>query len=636
MKMWARRLSVVFILTIGISPIELFAQRPVTIIDSVQQFIFSFGEIEFLEDPAGTLSIDQVSSAQFNSNFKPSTTFSPINYNRDSYYWYRLKLRQQSTSQKRWQLEFFDQTIDRIDFFTPDAEHRYHQQTFGDNFAFGTRFLKHKNFVVHLPSTFDGEYTYYFKVKSRQRADILVVLRPLEYFFNYALEEYFFFGIFYGMILVFCFYNLLMFLAVRERHYLYYILYLVGIGLYEMSADGIAFQFLWPNAMEWNQYAPGFSLYIASTFSLFFAASLLNLRKQFPHLLWILASAFIIRTTYLIVSFYLSDTWFNYRFIEIIPFGAAFFAGIYALTKGYEPARLMVVGYSFLFLGIVIKVIQYLDFNWLPLGELTHYSLGFSFIMEMMFLSFAISDKIKVLRRDKEKAQELTIEQLKENQKLKDSLNEELEEKVNMKTKELVEKSSFIEAQNKQLADAYRQLEAQSDEIAAMNELLARDNIQLKHDKELVTEARILSKEVDFEEFSAMYPDDISCLKFLADIKWKNQFACTKCNHTNYTDGKSPYSRRCTRCGYDESVTAYTLLQNSRLPINKAFYMIFLVYSSNGTISSHKLSKILNIRQSTCWSYSTKIKKAMKDHRHHRGTTHPGWDSILLEEVEES
>jgi hypothetical protein len=61
--------------------------------------------------------------------------------------------------------------------------------------------------------------------------------------------------------------------------------------------------------------------------------------------------------------------------------------------------------------------------------------------------------------------------------------------------------------------------------------------------------------------------------------------------------------------------------------------MIFLVYSSKGSISSHKLSEILDIRQSTCWAYNTKIKKALR----HRGKPEPGkddegWSSILITE----
>lgn len=607
----------------------LVAQQPVALNDSLDQYIFSFGEIEFLEDPTGAYSLDDVLNSKFSGAFHGSETFSPQNYNRNSWYWYRVRITHSDRIKRQWQLEFFDQTIDEIDLFVPEQNGGYKQIAMGDQLPFDQRLLKHKNFVVPLSKDLEGTFTYYFRIKSRQQADILVVLRASDYFLNYAIDEYFFFGIFYGMILVFSFYNLLMFVAVRERHYLYYILYLTSIGLYEMSADGIAFQYLWPNAMQWNQYATGFALYMASTASLFFAGSLLNLRRQYPRLRALLFGAFAFRTAFLALSLTVAPSWFYFRFIEVVPLGAAFFAGIYCLIKGYRPARFMVVGYSFLFAGIVIKLLQYLNIS-LPLGDLTHYSLGFSFIMEMMFLSFAISDKIIVLRHEKETAQEKTIEQLKINQQLKDSLNEELEQQVKFKTMELVMKSEQIQQQNFKLAQANQQLEQQSEEIAAMNALLSQDNLQLKHDVELVTEARILSKDVDFEEFSAMYPDDDSCLRFLAQIKWQNGFHCTKCNHSHFSAGRSPYSRRCTKCGYDESVTAYTLLQNSRLPINKAFYMIFLVYSTKGNISSHKLSEILHIRQSTCWSYSSKIKKAMKEKHKVAGIRHEGWDSILL------
>ncbi len=606
-----------------------FGQQPVLLNDSLDQYIFSFSEIEYLEDPQSKFSLEDVTTARLSGSFTSSAMFSPQNYHRNSTYWYRVTIQHRPSAKKQWQLEFFDQTIDDIILFAPQQDGTWKEFALGDRFAFNERLLKHKNFVVPIRSDLDGTFTYYFRVKSRQQADILVVLRSMDYFFNYAIDEYFFFGIFYGMILVFCFYNLLMFIAVRERHYLYYILYLTGIGLYEMSADGIAYQYLWPNATSWNQYSTGFALYLASTASLVFAGSLLNLRREHPRLRTLLISAFLFRTIYLALSLTVAPHWFYNRFIEVVPLGAAFFAGLYCLAKGYRPARFMVVGHAILFAGITIKLLQYLNLS-LPLGDLTHYGLGFSFIMEMMFLSFAISDKIKILRHEKEQAQEKTIEQLRINQQLKDSLNQELEEQVKLKTMELVMKSEQIQQQNFQLAQANQQLARQSEEIAAMNALLSQDNIQLKHDVELVTEARILSKDVDFEEFSAMYPDDDSCLRFLAHIKWHSGFECSRCTHSNYSEGRSAHSRRCTKCGYDESVTAYTILQNTRLPINKAFYMIFLVYSTKGNISSHKLSEILHIRQSTCWSFSAKIKKAMKEKHKVTGIRHEGWDSILL------
>ncbi len=629
---WFFVLAVSFLLVV----FEYTHAQPVfTINDATEHHIFAYQEIEYFEDPTGKLSIEEVLS-QHQHQFTSSTLhFNPENTNRESAYWHRIKIKHNSTSQKQWVIEFFDQTIDRVNFYVLNSDGTFSSYQQGDQFEFTLRPLQHKNFIFPIDNKHDDETTYYFRVYSQQQAEVIVVLRSTDYIFEYAIDEYFFFGIFYGMILVFSFYNLLMYFAVRESHYLFYILYLVGIGLYEMSADGIGFQYLWPRAVEWNQYASGFTLYFASSAALFFAASLLNLRKEEPWLYKLIWSVFIFRTLFLLLSVFIFTSWFVLRFIDIVPFTAALFAGIYRWRNGYKPARFLVIAYGFLFYGVVSKLSLYFDFSWMPFGQLSHYSLSFCFIMEMLFLSFAISDKIRILRLEKAAAQEEIIEQLHENQQLKDNLNQELEQQVKIKTAQLVKNSAYIEEQNHQLEKANVQLERQAAEIVAMNALLSRDNDQLKHDVAEVKEARILSKDVDFEEFSAMYPDDASCLKLLADRKWLYEYHCRKCNHSGYGDGKSLYSRRCTKCGYEESVTAYTLLQNTRLPINKAFYIIFLVYSSKGSISSHKLSEILHIRQSTCWAYSSKIKKAMKERRKHTPVHHhEGWDALLMiEEV---
>jgi two-component system, sensor histidine kinase LadS len=628
-----RKIIFLAILTAGFTS-KAFAQPALSIKDSIDQQFFIFNFIESFEDPVGDISVEEIASGKYDDRFKPSALYNPTNTNKSSAYWHRIKIKHNANSKKRWFIEFFDQTIDSIEFYSARPDGSFKKQIFGDKLSFGSRFLMHKNFIVPVENSTNDEATYYFRVKSDQRADVIVVLRSGNWLLHYATDEYFFFGIFYGMILVFSFYNLLMYVAVRETHYLLYVLYLVSIALFEMSADGIGYQYLWPNAPGWNQYAVGFAQYAASCLSLFFTVSILHLRESHKSLFKLAVVAFGLRTLILILSLTVFPGWYTFKPIEFIPLFAAFYIGVRCLIKGYRYARFIVVGYSFLAFGIITKLLLYFDFNWMPFGSLSHYSLGFSFIMEMIFLSFAISDKIRLLRLEKAAAQEEIIEQLKENQHLKDTLNQELEEQVKIKTSELVQKSTHIEEQNHRLEAANLQLAQQAREIAAMNALLSRDNVQLQHDVAEVKEARILSKDVDFEEFSAMYPDDESCLKFLAQIKWQTDFYCRKCMHSHFSEGRSLYSRRCSKCGYDESVTAYTLLQNTRLPINKAFYLIFLVYSTKGNISSHKLSEILSIRQSTCWSYSAKVKKAMKEKRKHGvSVSNEGWKAILLEET---
>lgn len=60
--------------------------------------------------------------------------------------------------------------------------------------------------------------------------------------------------------------------------------------------------------------------------------------------------------------------------------------------------------------------------------------------------------------------------------------------------------------------------------------------------------------------------------------------------------------------------------------------MIFLMYSTKGQISSHKLSELLAIRQSTCWAYSTRIKKAMDGMKKElRNAGSKGWSKLVID-----
>ncbi|MND61503.1 7TM diverse intracellular signaling [compost metagenome] len=408
---------------------------------------------------------------------------------------------------------------------------------------------------------------------------------------------------------------------------------MLSIGLYEMCADGIAYQFLWPNMPNWNQHAIGYSMYVVAVSALLFTRDLLNVRDRSKKLDNLLLGMLGARTIFFLACIFINSNWFNYKVVEFFTLAVVFYVGISIRLQGYRPARFYVLGYSFLFLGFIVKILIHFNVSWIPFGPVTHYFLSFCFLVEMICLSFAIGDKVRMLNKEMHLAQEETINQLTINQQLKDELNNELESKVEQKTHQLIEKSEFIEKQNIELLAANEKLHVQAEEIARINKLLESDNVALKTDVAKVTEARIMSKDVDFEEFSKMYPDKESCFRFLAEVKWPESYVCRRCGHTHHCNGHSPYSRRCTKCSYDESVTAYTILQNTRIDITKAFYMIFLIYSSKGKISSHKLSEILDIRQSTCWAYSSKIKKVMKEKKK-AGTLHEsdGWSTLIMDE----
>jgi hypothetical protein len=113
-------------------------------------------------------------------------------------------------------------------------------------------------------------------------------------------------------------------------------------------------------------------------------------------------------------------------------------------------------------------------------------------------------------------------------------------------------------------------------------------------------------------EFIKTFPDDNSCLKTLADYKWKNGFKCRHCEHTNYCPIKDSYSRECTKCHRHESPTAGTLFHKVKFGIQKAFCIIFEMTCSTKGLSSVQVAKRYGITQKTAWFFMSKVKLAMK------------------------
>lgn len=77
-------------------------------------------------------------------------------------------------------------------------------------------------------------------------------------------------------------------------------------------------------------------------------------------------------------------------------------------------------------------------------GAVGYYSLNICFILEIVFLGFAMGDKVHILKKEKEEAREERIQGFIINEQLKDTINTKLEQQVTERTKELIEKAAII------------------------------------------------------------------------------------------------------------------------------------------------------------------------------------------------
>ncbi|MDP4189684.1 MAG: transposase [Bacteroidota bacterium] len=121
-----------------------------------------------------------------------------------------------------------------------------------------------------------------------------------------------------------------------------------------------------------------------------------------------------------------------------------------------------------------------------------------------------------------------------------------------------------------------------------------------------------LFSNLKISDFNSRFGSDDECLKFLADKKWVSGFVCRKCGHTNFCAGKTPYSRRCTRCKHEESATAHTLFHRCHIPIHEAFHVAFMV-CHDPEVSTYELSRQIETRQMTCWKLKARLMECIRE-----------------------
>ncbi|HEX8545722.1 MAG TPA: transposase, partial [Cytophagaceae bacterium] len=152
---------------------------------------------------------------------------------------------------------------------------------------------------------------------------------------------------------------------------------------------------------------------------------------------------------------------------------------------------------------------------------------------------------------------------------------------------------------------------------------------KLSSEVKSANEARAFQKIMNFTDFQRIFPDDESCFKYLAQLKWKPNeiIRCRKCGYEKHSVLPN-LSIRCGKCSYIESVTYGTLFQKLKFSILKAFYIAYLTSTSQNTADTTiaELAKEIDLRPATLWTFKQKVLALMEANKtrkkHKDGWTH--------------
>ncbi|MDX1634548.1 MAG: 7TM-DISM domain-containing protein, partial [Marinobacter sp.] len=168
-------------------------------------------------DPGETMTLRQ---ARDSERWQPVAQGSPnFGYVTDTF-WFRLR---PPARDDRQILEISYPHLDHLEY-TLVADGQVQQRvTTGDKLAFDQRPLRHPNFLVPF-RTSDPGATIYLKVSTSGALQVPVRIWPQDAFFEHLSVEDQLHAIYYGILITVIFFNLFIFLALRERTYLYYVL----------------------------------------------------------------------------------------------------------------------------------------------------------------------------------------------------------------------------------------------------------------------------------------------------------------------------------------------------------------------------------------------------------------------------
>ncbi|MBC3269614.1 response regulator [Pseudomonas sp. SWRI81] len=449
--------------------------------------------LQVFEDPSGQASIADVRAQAAAGQFKPHDKATlNAGYSRSAF-WLKIDLHYRPSNpaaQRTWLLELAYPPLDHLDLYLADAQGNYRlvRQT-GDALPFASREIRQNNYLFDLAFKADQQQTVYLRLASEGSIQAPVTLWSSTAYLEDQPVRLYVLGIIYGVLLGMLVYNLFIFLSVRDTSYLYYIFYIASFGLYQLSVNGAAVEYFWPDNPWWANAATPFFIGCAGLFGSQFARSFLQTKT---HSRWLdrllialIAFGALVVGLSLMASYALAlrlATTLALTFTIVI-----FAAGLLAWWRGLRVARYFIIAWSAFLLGGIVNTLMVLGL--LPNVFLTMYASQIGSAIEVALLSLALADRINAMREQQaqtlyDAGQKLEVlnQQLAHSNKLKDeflaTLTHELRTPMNgvigsLELMQTVEMDAELEQYQQTAAGSARDMMRMVNGILTLTELQA-------------------------------------------------------------------------------------------------------------------------------------------------------------------
>ena len=425
----AKSIKLFLIVVFALSSTSSYAADPVVLKEGIEQYSMGV-HLDILEDPQGEWTITDIVTAKMSEQFVASTETAPLLEQTESVYWLRFRFRSRFEESRRWLLQLWSRSIAEVAVFLPLAEGKFERRETGASLPFANRDVSYRSFVFRLTSHPMDQSIIYLRLKLHGATSAGMTLWNPDRFWRKVDKENFVWGIIYGVLLLAILYNSLLFVALKDSSYLFYVLFTFFLGLQYLINDGFAYQYLWPRWVWWNNNGEIFIGSLLYLSFLLFTRTFLHTRNfapVFDKIILALAALFVVIIVprfFFPSSIYLALQWPIPILVIIV--------GILFWIRGHRPARFFVLAWAAYLVVSVASLIN--EISGLSESSLisfiTRYGGHLAALLNVILLSLALADRVNVMRDEKEEAQFQALQ----SQKI---LTEELESEVQNRTLKL-------------------------------------------------------------------------------------------------------------------------------------------------------------------------------------------------------
>ncbi len=353
--------------------------------------------MSYLQDPSGNMHLQDVLNVA-DDRFQP-VNHEHVNLGKNtSTWWFKVELDNRLPQILPGFLEINYPLLDNVQVYLQTPAGHVIRQESGDLFAFTQRPVKVRNFwfPLQLPS---GNSQLLIRVETSSTVFFPVYFST--YAANAAAQEDLatWNGAFYGMLLAMVFYNLFLFLSLREATYFWYVIYGANVGLLGACFDGILFKLL-PEHTGLQAVDIYILLFTQALAAVQFSRHFLHTKEFFPRLDTALRVSMLIILALLFSGPLFSlQVWAALASISLLIFSLGLLLmGVFIWSQGVSYGSYYTVAWTAVLLAFAIATSGSLGVDLFELYGATAIKIGVT--IELIALSIGLANRINILKEE--------------------------------------------------------------------------------------------------------------------------------------------------------------------------------------------------------------------------------------------